>query len=149
MKRLLLTLTITLLGFVSYSQKIFIESEYRQSYSKYGKYEDINIVLNSPDSIYERRLSATYYVIDLDKRTMLAEGFHEKILINDLQINKNDSIYVIDYVAEVLPQYQKIDDVKEFLPITIFLDVSKNTMGFLYYWEGSSWVQQRDDVIIQ
>ena len=143
MKRLLLTLTITLLSFVSFTQKISIDSWYQQTYSKYGKYEDNNIVLNSPDSIYERAFSPTLWEIDLEKRTLRGVGVNEPITIYDLQINKNGSVYVIDYIEEYKEEYGD-----GFLPITIFLDVSKNTMGFLYYWKGRSWLQQRENVKI-
>ena len=140
MKRLLLTLTITLLSFVSFTQTISIYSEYEQTYSKYGKYEDNNIVLNSSDSIYEREFSPSVWKIDLEKQTLLVTSINEPITINDLKINKNGSVYVVDYV-------EKYGD--EFLPITIFIDISKNTMGLLYYWEDSSWIQQRDNVRIE
>ena len=140
MKRLLLTLTITLLSFVSFTQTISIYSEYEQTYSKYGKYEDNNIVLNSSDSIYEREFSPSVWKIDLEKQTLLVTSINEPITINDLKINKNGSVYVVDCV-------EKNGD--EFLPITIFIDISKNTMGLLYYWEDSSWVQQRDNVRIK
>jgi len=140
MKRLLLTLTITLLSFVYFTQTISIYSEYEQTYSKYGKYEDNNKVLDSSDSIYEREFSPSVWKIDLEKQTLLVTSINEPITINDLKINKNASVYVVDCV-------EKYGD--EFLPITIFIDISKNTMGLLYYWEDSSWVQQRDNVRIK
>ena len=62
MKRLLLTLTITLLGFVSHTQKIFIESEYRQGQWKFGDYKDINIILDSSDRVYKPILSPLWIV---------------------------------------------------------------------------------------
>ena len=140
MRRLLLTLTITLYGFVSFTQTISIYSEYVKTYSKYGIYVDNNKLLNSPDSIYERIFSPSVWKIDLEKQTLLVTSINEPITINDLKINKNGSVYVVDYV-------EKYGD--EFLPVTLFIDISKNTMRCLYYWEDSSWVQQRDNLRIK
>ena len=139
MKRLLLTLTITLLGFVSHTQKIFIESEYRQGQWKFGDYKDINIILDSSDRVYKPILSPLYYEIDLSKRTMLVG--HEddsQTIVNNLQIDKNGDIYVINYLDAGLP-------------ITLYLNVSEETMRFLYYSEvtNNTWVQTRSDIFIQ
>lgn len=139
MKRLLLTLTITLLGFVSHTQKIFIESEYRQGQWKFGDYKDINIILDSSDRVYKPILSPLYYEIDLSKRTMLVDHKDDsQTIVNNLQIDKNGDIYVINYLDAGLP-------------ITLYLNVSEETMRFLYYSEvtNNTWVQTRSDIFIQ
>ena len=139
MKRLLLTLTITLLGFVSHTQKIFIESEYRQGQWKFGDYKDINIILDSSDRVYKPILSPLYYEIDLSKRTMLVDHKDDsQTIVNNLQIDKNGDIYVINYLDAGLP-------------ITLYLNVSEETMRFLYYSEvtNNTWVQTRSDIVIQ
>ena len=139
MKKLFLTLSITLLGFVSHTQKIFIESEYRQGKWKFGDYKDINIILDSSDMVCPLRLSPQYYEIDLSKRTMLVD--HEddsQTIVNNLQIEKKGDTYVINYLDAGLP-------------ITLYLNVSEETMRFLYYTEvtNSTWVQTRSDIFIQ
>ena len=139
MKRLLLTLTITLLGFVSHTQKIFIESDYRQGQWKFGDYKDINIILDSSDRVYKPILSPLYYEIDLSKRTMLVDHKDDsQTIVNNLQIDKNGDIYVINYLDAGLP-------------ITLYLNVSEETMRFLYYSEvtNNTWVQTRSDIVIQ
>ena len=139
MKKLFLTLSITLLGFVSHTQKIFIESEYRQGQWKFGEYKDINIILDSSDRVYKPILSPQYYEIDLSKRTMLVD--HEddsQTTVNNLQIEKKGDTYVINYSDAGLP-------------ITLYLNVSEETMRFLYYTNvtNTTWVQTRSDIFIQ
>ena len=139
MKKLFLTLSITLLGFVSFTQKIFIESDYRQGQWKFGDYKDINIILDSSDRVYKPILSPLYYEIDLSKRTMLVDHKDDsQTIVNNLQIDKNGDIYVINYLDAGLP-------------ITLYLNVSEETMRFLYYSEvtNNTWVQTRSDIVIQ
>jgi len=124
---------------VSHTQKIFIESEYRQGQWKFGDYKDINIILDSSDMVYKPRLSPQYYEIDLSKRTMLVD--HEddsQTIVNNLQIEKKGDCYVINYLDAGLP-------------ITLYLNVSEETMRFLYYSEvtNNTWVQTRSDIFIQ
>ena len=139
MKKLFLTLSITLLGFVSHTQKIFIESDYRQGQWKFGEYKDINIILDSSDRVYKPILSPLYYEIDLSKRTMLVDREDDsQTIVNNLQIEKKGDIYVINYLDAGLP-------------ITLYLNVSEETMRFLYYTEvsNSTWVQTRPDIFIK
>ena len=139
MKKLFLTLSITLLGFVSFTQKIFIESDYRQGQWKFGEYKDINIILDSSDRVYKPILSPLYYEIDLSKRTMLVDREDDsQTIVNNLQIEKKGDIYVINYLDAGLP-------------ITLYLNVSEETMRFLYYTEvtNSTWVQTRPDIFIK
>jgi hypothetical protein len=139
MKKLFLTLSITLLGFVSHTQKIFIESEYRQVQWKFGVYEDINIILDSSDMVYESILKPLSCVFDLSKRTMLVD--HEddsQTIVNNLQIEKNGDIYVINYLDAGLP-------------ITIYLDVSEKIIRYLYYTEvtNTTWLHTISDIMIE
>ena len=118
----------------SYSQKFTIESTQRQGQWKFGKHDDINVIMESPDEVYPQRNSAATHIIDISKRTMTAYNsrYESGINVNNLKISKKKDTYIIEYV----------DGNK---PITLYLDIENETMRFLYYHEvtENTWVQSR------
>lgn len=124
----------------SYSQKFTIESTQRQGQWKFGKHDDINVIMESPDEIYKPRHSIATYKIDINKRTMNVVNTiyeHPGLVIEGLKISRHQNIYEIKYT----------DGNK---PITLYLDIENETMRFMYYYEvtDSTWVYSKSIVKI-